>query len=108
MDVYSVYASIWASSPVGDSVVQAVASGLRPDDEGMCVWRETDPTVLRLSADVHSADFTAAIAEGRSLAEEALQLSGIAGRVHDVVAMTEEGMAEWTADEAMGEPSTDA
>jgi hypothetical protein len=107
MDVYSVYASIWASSPIGDSTVQAVASGLRPDDEGMCVWREADPTVLRLSADVRSADFAAAIEEGRSLAEEALQLSGVAGLVHEVVAMTEEGMAEWRAEEAPGDPSTD-
>jgi hypothetical protein len=107
MDVYSVYASIWATSPIEDSTVHAVASRLRPDDNGMCVWREADPTVLRLSANVRSADFTAAIEQGRSLVEEALQLSGMAGVVHEVVALTEEGVAEWRADEATGDLSTD-
>jgi hypothetical protein len=41
------------------------------------------------------------------LAEKALQRCGMAGLVHGVVAMTEEGMAEWRAEEAPGGPSTD-
>jgi hypothetical protein len=32
MNVYSVYASIQASSPIEDSVVQTVASVFRPED----------------------------------------------------------------------------
>jgi hypothetical protein len=76
MDVYSVYASMWAMSPIRDSTVQAVATGLRPDDEGTCVWREADPTVLRLSADVRSADFAAAIEEGRRMPRKRYSSAG--------------------------------
>jgi hypothetical protein len=81
-----------------DDVVDALGSTLRPGDDGLLVWRDTDPAVLRLSVECSAADPDGAVAAGLALADDAVGLSRSAGTALEVVAMDDERQLVWRAE----------
>jgi hypothetical protein len=95
---FTLSVSVRLDTPPGDDVVDALRSTLRPGDDGLMVWRDADPAVLRLSTDCPAADLDGAVALGLELADDALALSRRPGAVQEVVAMDDDRQLVWRAE----------
>jgi hypothetical protein len=82
----------------GDDVVDLLSTTLRPGDDDLIVWRDADPTVLRLATDCPAVDLEEAVARGLELADDAVAVSGRGGAVLEVVAMDDERQLVWRAE----------
>jgi hypothetical protein len=82
----------------GEDAVDGLRAALRPRDDALLLWQDTDPRVVRMTTDRVAPDLGAAVFLGHDLAEEALELSGSAGSALEVVAMTDEHQRVWRAE----------
>jgi hypothetical protein len=97
VDSFTLYVALRAARPLDDATVAALAGALRPDDEGLCIWRdEADPGLLRVTVDGVAADLEGALELGHRLAAETEAL-GPGLTVEEVVAMTDEEQLVWRA-----------
>ena len=94
---FTLSVAVRLDTPPGGDVVDALRSSLRPGDDDLMVWRDADPTVLRLSTDCPAADLDGAVALGLELADDALALSRRPGAVQEVVAMDDDRQLVWRA-----------
>jgi hypothetical protein len=94
---FSLAVSLRFDAVPGNDVVDALSTTLRPGDDDLMVWRDADPTVLRLSTDCPAADLDGAVALGLELADDALALSRRPGAVQEVVAMDDDRQLVWRA-----------
>jgi len=95
---FTLYVALRAEARLDDDSVGAVAGGLRPGDEGLCIWRDADDgAVLRVSVDCTAADLEEALDLGRDLAEETAGLSPFRTAVEEVQAMTDDEVLVWRA-----------
>lgn len=96
--IYTVYGRWEQGSPLRPSDLEKVSAMFRPDVEGVCVWTEPDePTVLRLSVELEAVSFEDALRLGQAALTEAATTASLPGGPIQVVAMTEEGQATWSA-----------
>ena len=99
VDTFTLYVAVRATRALDDDAVEAVASRLRPHDEGLCIWRDdADPTLLRVSIDSPAVDLDGALGLGRDLADETVGLSPSGAAVVEVVAMDDERQLVWRAE----------
>ncbi len=76
---------------------EQVSRGLRPTDEGMCVWRESaDETVLQVSTLARSDDPQSALSLARILADEVMTLCPPGSTLVEVEALSDEESFVWT------------
>jgi hypothetical protein len=95
---FSIAVSLRLDAVPSDEAVDALSTTLRPGDDDLMVWRDSDPVVLRLSTDSPAADLDGALALGRELADDALVLSRLGGAVQEVAAMDDERQLVWRAE----------
>jgi hypothetical protein len=99
VDTFTLYVAVRATRALDDAAVEAVGSRLRPDDEGLCIWRDdADPTLLRVSIDSPAEDLDSALGLGRELADETVGQSPSGAAVEEVVAMDDERQLVWRAE----------
>jgi len=95
--IYAVYGRWEHHQPLQPRDVERVGASFRPDDEGVCVWIDTEsPSVLRVSVDVEAGSYEEALDLGHAALAEAASAASLSGRLTEVVAMTEDGQAVWT------------
>ena len=95
VDSFTLYVALRADAPLDDATVDTVAGVLRPDHDGLRVWRdEQSATLVRVTVDCDAADPDAALELGHALAAETVAL-GLT--VEEVVAMTDEEQLVWRA-----------
>ena len=59
MDTFTLYVVVRAARALDDAAVSAMGGLLRPDDQGLCIWRDdADPTLVRVSTDVRPTTST--------------------------------------------------
>jgi hypothetical protein len=95
---HSLAVSVRFDAVPGDDVVDMLRSRLRPGDDDLMVWRDADPTVLRLATDCPAPDLEEALARGLQLADDAVAVGGRGGAVLEVVAMDDEQQLVWRAE----------
>jgi hypothetical protein len=84
MTRWEVFAVVRMSRPVAESVVDSL-DGFRPDDEDVCIWRDSeDPTLLSVTIEVLAEDMSVAVLRGRELAQEAIAFADFDAEVEDV------------------------
>jgi 2-iminoacetate synthase ThiH len=93
---FTLYAVLRAGGPLDDAAVAALARVLRPEDEGLCIWRDGSERLL-VSADCAADDLEGALEVGRELADEARALSPVPAAVEEIQAMTDEEVLVWRA-----------
>jgi hypothetical protein len=85
------------TAPVADDV-DRLREALQPRDEDLRLWQDGDPRVVRMTTERAAPDLEAAVFLGHDLAEEALELSGVAGSALEIVAMSDEHQRIWRAE----------
>ena len=98
MSRFTVLVALRFDPAPAEDAVDGLLAALRPRDDDLRVWRDTDPRVVRLSTERAAPDLEAAVLLGQDLAEEALAASGSAGSVLEVVAMSDEHQRVWRAE----------
>ena len=98
MPTFTLAVSVRFDAVPEDDVVDTLGRLLRPEDDDLLVWRDGDPTVLRLSTDRPAADLEDAVAVGLELGDDALALCRRPGEVQEVVAMDDERQLVWRAE----------
>jgi hypothetical protein len=87
----------WTFGELGNAE-RTFAEAFRPTNEQTCVWVDDDnPSVLRIEFDVEGHDYEHAIEEALRQVRLGASKAGITGHVAQVVAMTENGQARWSA-----------
>jgi hypothetical protein len=91
---FTLYVALRAGGPLDDAAVEALADVLRPEDEGLCIWRDGRQRLM-VSADCAADDLEGALELGRDLGEEARALSLVPAAVEEIQAMTDEEVLVW-------------
>jgi hypothetical protein len=86
---FTVLVSLRFETAPGEDAVEGLRAALRPRDDALRLWQDTDPRVVRMTTDRAAPDLEAA---------EALELSGSPGSALEVVAMTDEQQRVWRAE----------
>ena len=95
MPTFTVYVALRAATAVDDATVDTVASGLRPGDEELRVWREPDRAVLRASTERDADDLAAALELAHALGERLQELCP--GDLLEAAALGDEDSLVWRA-----------
>jgi hypothetical protein len=98
MPLFTVLVALRFDVAPGDEAVDGLRTALQPRDDGLRLWQDTDPRVVRMTTERAAPDLEAAVFLGHDLAEEALELSGSAGSALEIVAMTDEQQRIWRAE----------
>ena len=98
VSTFTLYVVVRAAHGFDDAAVAAMGSRLRPDDEGLCIWRDdADPSLVRVSIDCPADDLAGALDLGRALADETAASSPFDAAVEEVVAMDDVQQLVWRA-----------
>jgi hypothetical protein len=95
---FTVLVSLRFDTAPGEDAVEGLHAALRPRDDALRLWQDTDPRVVRMTTDRAAPDLEAAVFLGHDVAAEALELSGSPGSALEVVAMTDEQQRVWRAE----------
>lgn len=98
MGMYTVLVALRFDPALGEDAVDGLRAALRPRDDDLRLWLDSDPGVVRMTTERAAPDLDAAVLLGHDLAEEALELSGSPGSALEVVAMTDEHQRIWRAE----------
>jgi hypothetical protein len=98
MPLFTVLVALRFDTAPEDDDVHRLHAALQPRDDDLRLWQDSDPRVVRMTTERAAPDLEAAVFLGHDLAEEALELSGVAGSALEVVAMTDEHRRIWRAE----------
>jgi hypothetical protein len=98
MPLFTVLVALRFDTAPGEDAVDGLLAALRPRDDALRLWQDTDPRVVRMTTERAAPDLEAAVFLGHDLADEALALSGSAGSALEVVAMSDEHQRIWRAE----------
>jgi hypothetical protein len=98
VDTFTLYVVVRDAGGFDDAAAGAMGSRLRPDDEGLSIWRDdADPGLVRVSIDCPADDLDSALELGRALADETAASSPFDATVEEVVAMDDVQQLVWRA-----------
>jgi hypothetical protein len=93
VDSFSLYVALRPDQLLDDDAVEALAAVVRPDDEGLRVWREPDRGLLRLTTECEAGNLETALELGQALGAEAL--ARCPGQLLEVGALGDEDSLVW-------------
>jgi hypothetical protein len=93
VDTFTLYVALRPDHRLDDDAVESLAAVVRPDEQGLRIWREAERGLLRLATECEAADLDSALQLGQELGAEAL--ARCPGQVLEVGALGDEDSLVW-------------
>ncbi|TFV65769.1 UNVERIFIED_ORG: hypothetical protein E4P37_08520 [Bacillus sp. AZ43] len=95
METFTLFLAHRPEDPLDDGAVDALGTALRPDDDGLRIWREEGRGLVRVSTEATAVDLDAALGLAHDLGEELL--AACPGTLLEVSALGDEDSLVWRA-----------